>query len=545
MRGLWGSAVVVVVLLGLVLCGAWPAGHTRPPSYRGKLIAGEWAWDFEGDTRGRIAAAHEFTGYAFGPGRTEIAFCSFDTPDSPSELWIVATAIEADEHEQTSIVSAARRRLLWRAPPGVTLRGPVWWAPNGSEIALRACSEESQDLVLVDYVTGEQHWLTQGATVVDMRWRWDAKGLAYVTEESTDRTVWLWEAEAGDPRSLGAGGSNLWWSVDGTELRWLRPDSDATWTQMIWYAKNGTLEEADRTPARVPESVWSPDGGWCASLVPAGTDEEKRLMIYRANAVEGEAVPLPGIPVSHLLGWSPDGAVVMVLAEDYEREDRLLAVNFQPIPDDVRHVVSSGRGALYSAGRATIIDWGRGDVDADAGPPTWSTSPTGLPMLCYATDESSRSLEDRDEDSESGKPEVLVAGTEARQYLGGHADIAAAVERAQLEHNLWGISMAFQMYLADNDDIFPPAADIAGARWILDEYVPAKTVFLRPGSEDEVCVRWLAEPGRRLMEVEDPVMYPIAAIDYPADYFLVSYADGSFQTWEGRPPAELRAPAGE
>jgi hypothetical protein len=154
-------------------------------------------------------------------------------------------------------------------------------------------------------------------------------------------------------------------------------------------------------------------------------------------------------------------------------------------------------------------------------------------------------VENRDEESEPDKPEVLIAGIVEREYLGGDTGVAATVERAQLLHNLHNVSMAFQMYLADHDDIFPPAADIADIRWILDEYVAGQSVFLRPGRAEEVCVRWLAEPGRRLADLEDPVAYPIAVIDYPEGYYIVGYADGHTQMSAGPLPPELRARAGE
>jgi hypothetical protein len=95
------------------------------------------------------------------------------------------------------------------------------------------------------------------------------------------------------------------------------------------------------------------------------------------------------------------------------------------------------------------------------------------------------------------------------------------------------------MYLADNNDIFPPASETAEIRKLLDEYVYSQEVFLRPGSEDEVAIRYLVEPGLKLVEVRDPTNLPIAIIDYPEDYYLVAYGDGHAMLFEGEPPPEL------
>lgn len=133
----------------------------------------------------------------------------------------------------------------------------------------------------------------------------------------------------------------------------------------------------------------------------------------------------------------------------------------------------------------------------------------------------------------------LVVSAVEREYLGGPAEAAEKIERQVLDYNIKNFALAIQMYFADNNDIFPPASEMAEIRKLLDEYVYSQEVFLRPGSEDEVAIRYLVEPGLKLVEVSDPVNFPIAIIDYPEDYYLVAYAHGGAMLFEGEPPPEL------
>jgi len=519
--------VVLAAALALFFLTA-PAGELSIRDYSGKLVAGEWAWRFNRMGFAPVADADRFTGIAFGPGRAEIAYCASDEPGGPSRLRITTAPTERTRFGVRPVSPQAPPRLLWTAPERVTLHGPIWWAPNGTAIALRACSDDTRDLVLVDYVTGEPTWLTRGESVVDVSWRPDAAVLAYVTEAGEERTVCLHTIPPTDAHTLGRGGFDLRWTVDGRELHWLSPHSEATWTRMRWTAEDASVSEIGSAPARPEDTIWSPDGRWCVALEPAA-DDKRSLAIYPVSSPTGETADLPGVEPVQLLSFSPDSTLVLVLDKGGEP----VAVSVRPIPTEIRRVLPSRR-ASYSPARGTVAGF---PMQPDAGPPSWCT--TGHHLLAYVAAEQPRPSRGMH------APELasaLVVGSYEREYLGGPAEAAAKVERQQLDYNLKNIALVFQMYLADNDDIFPATSEMPDLRRILDPYVYTQEVFLRPGSRDEVCVRYLLDPAIRLVEIRDPVHLPIAIIDYPEDYYLVGYADGHVQTFEGEPPPELAEP---
>jgi ribosomal protein S11 len=518
--------VVLAAALALFLLTA-PAGELSIRDYRGKLVAGEWAWDFPyGEVP--VADAHEFTGFAYGPGRAEIAYCASDEPNGPSKLRVITTQVEEEYGRQRPALPTTPPRLLWTAPEGVTLRGPIWWAPNGSKIALRACSEDSSDLIVVDYATGSHIAITEGCRVVDAAWRPGASQLAYVAEDDSARTVSLAAIPPAEAHRLGRGGFDLRWTVDGRELHWLSPHSETTWTRMRWSADDAGVSEIGSAPARPEQTIWSPDGRWCAALEPAG-DGKRSLAIYPVSSHTGDTADLPGVEPVELLGFSPDSTLALVL----DRGGEPVAVSVRPIPTEIRRVLPSRRSS-YCPARGTVASF---PMQPDAGPPSWCT--TGHHLLAYVAAEQPRPSRGMHAPELAGK---LVVRAYEREYLGAAAEAAAKVERQQLDYNLKNIALVFQMYLADNNDIFPATSEMPDLRRILDPYVYTQEVFLRPGSKDEVCVRYLVEAGLKLVEVRDPCTFPIAIIDYPEDYYIVGYADGHVQTFEGEPPPELQAP---
>lgn len=515
--------IAVVAAVGLAIFISTAAELTIW-DYSGKLVVGEWAWRF--DTGGAaVAEAQEFNGFAYGPGRAEIAYCARDEAEGPSKLRIVTTPVRERYGRQHPARPGAPARLLWTAPDGLTLRGPIWWAPNGTAIALPACSHDTRDLVLVDYVTGEPTWLTRGESVVDVAWRPDAAAVACVTEGDEGRTVWLQSVPPTEARRMGRDGRDLRWTVDGAKLLWRRADSESAWTRMAWLTADETVTELGPTPVRPAGAVWSPDGSVCAALEPEA-DGRQSVVIYPAESRIGDTVELPGVEPVGLLGFSPDGSVMLLLA----RGNRPIAVSTRPIPPQVGEVLPTGRGH-YSPARGVVAGF---PMKAGVGPPSWCT--TGHHLLAYVAGEQPRYLGGMHAPELAGK---LVVGSYQREYLGGPAEAAAKVERQQLDWNLKNIALAFQMYFADNNDIFPQTAEMPDVRSIIEPYLLSQQVFFRPGSEDDVCVRYLAEPGLRLVDVQDPVSYAIAIIDYPMDYYLVAYADGHVQTFEGEPPPEL------
>jgi len=511
--------------------------------YHGRLLSGGWVYGGELGS-GRVALLTDqapITGFAFGPGGNEVAFCA-PTASGDSGLWLVSApdrleAVPFEERDEP----VARSRLLWTAPPGVALRGPVWWAPDGSHIGLLACRDQSRDLLVVDYGTREAIWITSGAEVLHVAWRPQGDRLAYAARRAGPRPasadpdtsrpagnageadVWLQTVPPGEAKRVGQGGIDLRWSLDGETLRWLQPPSaagrgptlpEAAWQEMILETKTGEVRGGRWLPARPAGAIWSPDGQFCAFLrdaskgageKPAGQREQPReLVICSTGAIGAEAVSLPGLQLTQLLAWSADSSVV--LASD--DQSRMFLVGVRPPDPEVLHVA----GLDYSHERATHV-WPYPDLAA--GPPVFSSRGD---RLAYVTAE----------DTEFGpRPFLgrLIVSQLKRTYVG----LRPHTEQEQIVLNMRAVASALMMYLTDYDR-YPVASDTEEMRTAIGEYVPTQEVFLRPGSKDEVIVKYLLPPGFRVGEIGDPATLVVAIVEYPR-FTVVAYADGHVETF--------------
>jgi len=514
---------LLALVLGLGVAVLAPAdGQDELPILRhgwGVLVAGAWTYDFD---MGGLLLTDEgpVTGFAFGPGRAEVAYCAPAGREGRWGLWVAAVSFPWPERGigHPFPMTEAPPRLLWTAPSGVTLRGPVWWAPDGSRIAVRGYRDESGDVVAVDYGSGESVWICRGAEVVDLVWDPAGARVAYVTEEEAGRAVWLQTLPPGEARRLGDGGFDLRWSLDGQSLRWLRPRSREVWVQATWDGGTGEVTEASPQPARPIGTMWSPDGQRCAVLEPSEGGDEKRLLIYSARGTVAEGVPLPWVRPTRLLGWSPDGRLVVVLGD----ADFSVAVAAMPIADEVRPVVELTGWA--SEERGAICGY---PMEAEAGPPSWSS---GCDMLAYvlATKMDERLGAGSDDEFPKG---CLVVSPAHRRHL--EPLTPEQLEARVVLSNVKNVALALQMYLADNNDVFPPSGESEEVWSILDAYVKNRSVFMRPGTEDEMVTQYLVPPGVRMGDVSDPVRFPVAVVDYLPGVYIVAYADGHAQTREG------------
>ena len=116
-----------------------------PGQFSGRLLSGGWA--YKTTMQGVLADQSPVTGFAFGPGRNEIAFCAPVSEGGASALWLTEASTPPIPDFSKPSRPLAPSRLLWRAPIGTTLRGPVVWSPNGAHIALLACRDTVSDLV--------------------------------------------------------------------------------------------------------------------------------------------------------------------------------------------------------------------------------------------------------------------------------------------------------------------------------------------------------------------------------------------------------------
>jgi hypothetical protein len=487
----------------------------------GRLATGEWLLAFGKGLP--VAAKPGITSLAIGPGRDELAYTTEPNSGGQSQLWTVSVADISqrggrDEH-------GAASRLLWTAPAGARLHGPIWWSPDGSKLAVVAHGgDELGDSMCVDYVSGAAERLAQDVAVMGAAWEPDSSCIAYVVQADEKQSVWLQTVPPSEARRLGEGGHHLRWTPNGG-LRWLRADSEESWTELTWDADAELARETAMVPGRLPGAAWSPSGAFCAVLEPANSGDEEHLIIYRANSAEGETLSLPDAHPERLLGWSPDSHLLLVLC----RNDNLLAVTPRP-PDPglVARLITDEAGSTLEdlAARASLAGWGM--VDPGAGPPAWSSNTDLLAYVC-ADEDAWRRVHPR------VGPGVPFGQLVVEKIVRTHVEpsrLTGNPEVEQVVSNARNIALALQMYMADHGDVLPLAEDVEQLMAALLEYVPRRSVFLRPGTDDEVIVQYLAEPGMRFKDMADPRTEEVAIIDYHPDFYVVAYGDGHVKLFE-------------
>ncbi|HUU53563.1 MAG TPA: hypothetical protein VMY87_01480, partial [Armatimonadota bacterium] len=187
-RYLWLAMVLLAALASSVAIAADgdddPAALVPRYGLGGKLAIGDWLIEFSGIQW--VAADGIVTGMAFGPGRSELAYCTVEGT-AGSALWLVSVPdFDEDGHWNAGPIEGSTR-LLWRAPEKGTLSGPLWWAPNGTSIALLARAGDTTSLVSVGYLSGGATTLAHDVTVVEAAWAPNAACIAYVAESEGAR----------------------------------------------------------------------------------------------------------------------------------------------------------------------------------------------------------------------------------------------------------------------------------------------------------------------------------------------------------------------
>jgi len=519
MRRWWW--LVMAAALGMGMVPARPATAERLAEifrygFGKKIVSGGWAYAFWFRYAETLPVTENspVTGFAFGQGRSEIAYCA-PAGEERWGLWVASVSFEGvedwDGWPDLPLATAAPPRLLWTAPEGAMLKGPVWWAPDGSRIAVQVEKGGESELMAVGYATGEAVRLCRGVKVSELAWGPRGGRIAYVTENEQGREVWLQTMPPGEPRRLGDGGFDLRWSLDGGALRWLRPKSERVWVEMMWEAGTGRMTEANPQPARAAGAMWSPDGQLCAVLEGSDGAGGRTLTIYRGTSTAGERIPLPYVRPKRVLGWSPDSNLVLLLGD----ADFPLAVAVRPMSEEGRVLVEAG--TRYSSERAALCGE---PLDLEAGPPSWSS---GGDMLAYAI------VKEFDERLGWAARTVVPTGHLAvsrvsREYLAPVGEERVEVE--QVLTNMKNVALALQMYLSDNHDMFPPTGDSDEVWGILADYVRSRKIYMRPGTEDEMVVQYVVPAGIWLGEIEDPASTPVAVVDYLPNFYVVGYADG-------------------
>jgi len=543
-RWLWLPIALTCAGVTAVL-GMASGGH-------GELVSGEWYRRFQ--RLGTLTPEPQtVTDCAFGPGRLEVAFLG--PKSEASALWIASGQALLEERERIAgqwkqiqlqraltkeeeefffrpwTVTPAAPRLLWKAPADAVLRGPIHWAPTGDALLVYACQGETRDLVAVDYVSGEATWLTHGVRVEEAAWVSSGKLLAYVGREGDTRRVWLRRFPEGEPKTVGEGGYDLRWSPDSGELRWLAPVSPTQWAEMVWNVAASAVSKGGPKPARPEGTIWSPDGRSCAALVSRGEGEGKQIAIWRASAETGDAVPLPDLSVKRLLSWSPDSLFLLVQAEN----DGLYVINANP--PTTGGVVTTGGESGDEPLRPVAVTHERVEglgtlLDPEAGPPAWSSDGLFLAFAC--ADPSAFTLKRHNPVGPPPRGRLVMLRV-WREHVTVHEKLTPKIERAIVTSNAKNVAIALNMYLADWDG-FPTSNDQEAMLSTIEDYVRYDDVFMRPGSQDEVVVRWLFDPAMPIHDIADPAQLEIAIIDYHPDFYVVAYVDGHARAFDKKKP---------
>jgi hypothetical protein len=505
---------------------AVPVGHCRADSPNtqselsmlgdrygsGQLASGDWVIQFGEAVP--LPVDGTVTGLAFGPGRKELAYCSGDA------LWSVSIADVFRPQAEEPRVDHLQRRLIWRAPEGSRLSGPIWWAANGSSIALMVGAGGEQTLTCIGYALGDATALARHGRIVDAAWEPSAKHLAYVAEDKGSRAVFVQMVPPADERRIGEGGLNLRWSLEG-KLSWQQASSPDSWTEWAWTPGWDDPKSAGAVPPRPAGAMWSPDGLLCAALEQAPGTNAKQLVICQTQSSVNNVVSLPDAQPDQLLGWSPDGKIILLLV----RGDLMLAVSAYPPSDNLTRRWAMGRAGAppynEAEGRAAMPQLPL--INPAAGLPSWSSDGELLAYVSADEEVTRHALEGVGLRATWPANQIIVQ-TVRRQYFK-----PPTPKEAEAEHvlsNMKNIALALRMYLTDNNDVFPPVENTEQLRSALDEYVPNQSVFMRPGSTDQVVVQYLVPPGVRLAEVRDQDKMPMAVVDYADGFYVIAYGDG-------------------
>jgi hypothetical protein len=492
---------------------------------------------------GMLTTRGPITGFAFAPGQDEIAYCAPTGTKGRWGLWVVTTVLRYPAELVTEGGSGAPRkhpayqvpdgrpRLLWTAPPGIALRGPLWWAPSGSAILVRAFAGQAASLMGVDYATGKATRLVEGREVTAVAWSPNARYFAYTVTAGSGPEVWLQRFPPGEPRRLGPGGAALRWAGAEERARWMAPKTAQTWAQMSCEV-GGEAEEADPLPVRPEGTMWSPDGRLCATL----EGEPSQLVASTVKSTTGETLAFPGMHPRQLLGWSPDSRLVMLRAD----RDLPLMVSVAPksaVPAYVLRMLEEEDGVTYQQVRATVAG---PPMDPEAGPPSWSSDGSQLAYVYRRTSGNSDFVAWPEADPRRR------SGTEDIQWLLPEAERALIVVpigrrefpppppppptepkdilQVKLLKNVKQIALAVNAFMMEHDTL-PDATTTEELRTSLAKYLEDESVFLLPDS-GEVVVEYLAPPGMKISEIADLAMLPTVVIRSLPDWDLVGFADG-------------------
>ncbi|NIM05298.1 MAG: hypothetical protein GTO55_04230 [Armatimonadetes bacterium] len=494
------------------------------------------------------------TGFAFAPGRPELAYCAVEETDKGlcsvlrivqvEKLWAVdrkstrvynTGSLEKEprfeiaksyapfaerERELTRVEAAGKEGSLW----GPFLEGPIAWSPDGARLAVYVVTEDasksyaSRDLWVVDYKTGQREILTLNMWVTAEAWSPNSRWLALVAEPANPELadlvtrparpgLWLFDVQSGERKRIADGAISLEWSKDSSWLRFRR-SGDSKEAQQYDTATS----KLSSTPSFPPEArPWeiSPDGRFIATM-KRSMDGSRLEVRERSSGTLLVNVPAEAMgcwhPDNRLLAYfGPDGALMMTTVEG-EHRGRAAKVTVE-----AEYNVPPFQAPLQWSSQSTLPQYREARQQGQ-------TVPTPEPMMSWFALIS------------KGKLCVLCMDHENYPRPPSASELAALRRLDEKEEtmlvlaNIKQIGMAVLMYAGDNDGQAPPS----GPKFFeaVRPYVSTTDIFDRPGYPNQPVFRYLLPGGFDLEKLKMPVDVPIAVIDYWGDQGVVAFADG-------------------
>jgi hypothetical protein len=493
------------------------------------------------------------TGFAFAPGRAELAYSAIEEKagrlscilhivnieklwPSLEEMWqhYEDRPDRKDRFDGTFMDAppfSQRERELLRLElkrsgdyfQSQFIEGPISWSPDGMKLAVFAVKESpshqysQRDVWVIDYANGKRLALTENSWVTEAAWSPDSKWLAFVAEPADNKAaksaakptqsgLWLVDMTTGARRRIAAGGLNLEWLPDSLRLKFRKSGGPNDGRMYDLNSK----QIAPTKPSPVIEIPWylSPDGCYVANLVEG---EGGRRLVVRERRTNELCVNLPA---QEFAGWQANsrllayfdnnGALNMTTVEGPHRNRPYKVgarAEINPIP---MHPAIQWSGLLtnrFMQEEAQIM--GRLGV--------------GPSYLAFISGNQLRLL-------------VMAHRKPTTHELAALGRLTQKTERIYVLSQMKNLNLALLMYADDYDNKFPPAGNRVGNKIrmiedIISPYVPNRDLFDRPGYPGQSVFRYLIE-GLEMSKITEPGNTPVAIFDYLSDVVIVGFADG-------------------
>ncbi len=543
--GLFRGVALAAVAAVLLLSAAFAAEKLRVSDIKG-LVSGELIVQPADLNPIPIGQGGYPTGFAFAPGRAELAYTTVEEKGGGSfsalrivraeRLWPVPREVEKSftdrqgrKHNYRGQVMvplpfAERERQLLRFGVkkagerfvGPLLEGPILWSPDATKLAVFAVipndldSYTTRDLWIIDYATGKKQALSQGMWVGEAVWSPDSKWLAFVVAPGDKKPtpqksfptegLWLTETRLNTHKRIASGGFDLEWPAPGRLVFRQSGESPKGLEYQLESGKSRTV-----SVAAGPESPWeiSPDKRYLA--VSQEEVAGKRLEI-KERSTGAVKVTLPG---EFLGGWNPDSELLAFI----DHQGILSLTSAAGVHQG--HIVRTAVQNISLLPLHPPVDWSArqtpGGLPSDAQEISWIAfaAQDGLRVLCLS-----------------------------HRQPHGHEAAALGLltpekERETVINNMKQVGLSLIQYSTDWDNRFP--ANDARIYDTISPYLRNREIFDRPGYPNQPVVRYLGSAGpiSRVESPNDPGAVPVAVVDYWTDGGVVAYADGHVK-WEPR-----------